>query len=424
MSALYSLFTYATAPWVFVYFLWRSLREPGYRQAFAERLGFGVATPTGGVWVHAVSVGEVRAALPLLEGLLARYPDRPLLLSTVTAGGRLVAEQALAGRATVCYLPLDMPGAVNRFLDRHQPVAGVIIETEIWPNLFRACARRGIPVIIANARLSPRSVRGYRRLLPLLRRTLDEAVTVAAQSAPDADRFMAIGVPPSRTHVVGNLKFDIDIDAGLVRAGGEWRAEQAPGRPVWVAGSTHQGEEQHVLDAHRILLRTHPDALLVLVPRHPARFDEVAEQLSAQGWRWSRRSVQDREAVGREVLLVDTLGELLMFYAGADLAFVGGSLVPIGGHNLLEPVAVGRPTLTGPYNSNSAGVHADLLRAGGLVSVQDGRALGDMLVQLFGDSAERDQLTTAGTRVLDGNRGTVDRLLAMLQPLVATQNAS
>ena len=424
MSALYSLFTYATAPWVFLYFLWRSLREPGYRRALAERLGLGVAAPTGAVWVHAVSVGEVRAALPLLEGLLARYPDKPLLLSTLTAGGRQVAEQALAGRATVCYLPLDLPGAVSRFLARHQPVAGVIIETEIWPNLFRACARRGIPVIIANARLSPRSVRGYRRLRPLLRRTLDEVVTVAAQSAQDRDRFIAIGAPPSRTRVVGNLKFDIEIDAGLVRAGGEWRANQAPGRPVWVAGSTHQGEELQVLQAHRILLQALPDALLVLVPRHPARFDEVAEQLSAQGWRWSRRSVQDVQSTGSEVLLVDTLGELLMFYAGADLAFVGGSLVPIGGHNLLEPVAVGRPTLTGPYNSHSAGVHAELRRAGGLVSVQDGRELGDVLVQLFGDSAGRDQLTAAGMRVLDANRGTVDRLLALLQPLVATQNAS
>lgn len=424
MSALYSLFTYATMPLVLMYFLWRSLREPGYRHALRERLGFYPSAARGAVWVHAVSVGEVRAALPLLEGLLARYPDRPLLLSTVTAGGRQVAEQALAGRGTVCYLPLDLPDAVSRFLDHHQPVAGVIIETEIWPNLFRACARRGISLIIANARLSPRSVRGYRRLLPLLRRTFDEVVTVAAQSAQDVDRFIAIGAPPSRSRMVGNLKFDIEIDAGLVRAGREWRAEQAPGRPVWVAGSTHQGEELQVLQAHRILLQAHPDALLVLVPRHPARFEEVAGQLSAQGWRWARRSVRDAQATGSEVLLVDTLGELLMFYAGADLAFVGGSLVPIGGHNLLEPVAVGRPTLTGPYNSNSAGIYAELSKAGGLLSVQDGRTLGEMLVRLFGDSAEREQMVAASMRVLDANRGTVERLLALLQPLVATKNAS
>lgn len=423
MSAVYVLLTYLTAPLVLAHFLWRSLREPGYREALPERLGFGNAAAQGVIWVHAVSVGEVRAALPLVHALMARLPDRPVLLTTTTAGGRLIAERELGDRVAVRYLPLDIPSAVNRFLDRHQPVAGVIIETEIWPNLFRACARRAIPLLIANARLSAASVRGYRWLKGLLQAPLRTVVTIAAQSEEDAERFLQVGAAPHRTSAPGNLKFDIEIDENVVRAGEQWRSRHAAGRPVWVAGSTHVGEEPHVLQAHRILLETHPDALLVLVPRHPARFGEVAEQLSAQGWRWARRSVQEAEVTDCEVLLVDTLGELLSFYAGADLAFVGGSLVPIGGHNLLEPVAVGRPTLTGPYNSNSASVYAALRDSGGLLNVQDGLELGRRLVQLFGDTAERDRLSTAGQRILDANRGTVGRLLGLLQPLVGTEKA-
>lgn len=416
--AIYSLLVYFAAPLAVAYFAWRSLREPAYREGLAERFGFGLPTPPGTLWLHAVSVGEVRASLPLVEALLAKYPAKPILVTTTTAGGRQVAARTYGKRATVRYLPLDLPGSVGRFLDRHQPAVGVIIETEIWPNLFQACARRGIPLLIANARLSAGSVRRYRRVRPLLRRALAGVAMVAAQSPEDAARFESIGASPERIRVVGNLKFDLKVDAEVVRAGQDWRAAQAHDRPVWVAGSTHEGEELQVLQAHRILLNAQPEALLVLVPRHPARFGSVAELLAAQGWHWVRRSDQRAEAAGSEVLLVDTLGELPMFYAGADLAFVGGSLVPIGGHNLLEPVVVGRPTLTGPCNAHSAGVYADLLREEGLVSVQDGRVLGETLVRLFRDDAERQRLVTAGRRVLAAHRGTVDRLLNTLQTLV------
>ncbi len=417
MSALYSLLVYLAAPFALLYFLWRSLREPTYRDALVERLGLGAAAPSGGVWVHAVSVGEVRAALPLVNALRVRHPDRPLLMTTTTAGGREVAIQALGHRATVRYLPLDLPGAVGRFLDRHQPVAGVIVETEIWPNLFRACASRGVPLLIANARMSEGSERSYRRLQPLLRRSLESVLMIAAQSEEDAARFVRIGAPPERTRVVGNLKFDIEVEQGMILAGRAWRAAGAPGRAVWVAGSTHAGEESEVLRAHRSLLAQRPDALLVLAPRHPARFEEVAALLSTGGWRWQRKSGAASSLGGVEVLLLDTLGELVRFYAAADLAFVGGSLVPIGGHNLLEPVAVGCPTVTGPHNFHSAQVYTELSVAGGLTSVGDGQALGEAVVRLFGNSDERAALSAAGMRVLDANRGAVARLMGILRPV-------
>jgi 3-deoxy-D-manno-octulosonic-acid transferase len=319
-----------------------------------------------------------------------------------------------------------MPGSVRRFFNRVQPRLAVIFETELWPNLYHECGERRIPLVLASARISARSVSRYQRLGSLFRDALSRGTVIAAQAEGDAERFRSLGAAPGSTYVTGNIKFDFSLPIDIAARGQRLRARYAAGRPVWVAGSTHAGEEEMVLQAHRVVMTSHSGALLVLVPRHPPRFNEVADLLNRAGARFVRRS-EDSEGSGApasqaiasaEVLLVDKLGELLDFYAAADVAFVGGSLVPIGGHNLLEPAALGLPVLTGPYNSNSEEIARLLISRGAAEIVHDSTQLGDRVAALLADATERSRIGRQGRDCVDSNRGALAKLLGLIDPLM------
>ncbi len=424
MRLLYICLGYGLAPFLLAASLWRGLRDRSYWQALPERFGFGAAVAAGGLWVHAVSVGEVQAAASLVQALRRRYPELPLTLTTSTPTGRGRATRLFGDEVGVRYLPYDLPGPVRRFLDRVRPRVAIVLETELWPNLFRACERRGVPLVLASARVSERSVRRYRRLGGLVRETLAGRVIVAAQSTADAERFASLGADAARVHVTGNLKFDFELPPETEARGRELRVALGAARPVWVAGSTHEGEEEQVLDAHQRLLPSHPDALLVLVPRHPPRFESVAALLRRRGVAFVTRSSGAAVTTATRVLLVDALGELVNFYAAADVAFVGGSLVPVGGHNLLEPAALARPVVTGPHTASAAPVARLLIEAGAAEVVADGAALAAAVGRLLGDREAALAAGRAGLAAVRDNRGTLARFLALLESLLGARAAT
>ncbi len=402
--------------------LWRGLRDHRYWQGLSERLGFGRALSAPGIWLHAVSLGEMSAAAPLARALRLRFPEIPLLITTATPAGRARAAALFEGIADIRFLPYDAPGAVRRFLERARPRAALIMETELWPNLLRECERGGIPVLLASARLSQKSVSRYRRFGSLFAGVFGKKLLVAAQSAEDAERFKSIGADAERTLVLGNVKFDLEFDDAIVQAGRALRVALAAARPVWIAGSTHPGEEEQLLDAHALLLQSLPRAVLLLAPRHADRFAAVAELLGRRGVGFARRS---RMAGGAQapalpsattVLLVDTVGELGMLYAAADAAFVGGSLVPIGGHNLLEPTALGLPVLTGPSCFNGREIAQLLLARGAALEVKSARELAAALERLLADPRAREQMGVIGRQIIAANRGSVARILALIEP--------
>jgi 3-deoxy-D-manno-octulosonic-acid transferase len=420
MRLVYLLAIYLLAPIAWLALAWRGLRDPSYRQGLTQRFGFGPASAAPAIWVHAVSVGEVQAASELVKELRRRYPNIPLTLTTVTPTGAARARALFAGDVDVRFVPYDLTGSVRRFFDRVQPRLAVILETELWPNLYDECGRREVPLVLASARISPRSVGRYRLLASLFRKTLANGIVIAAQGPADAERFRSIGANPARTHVIGNVKFDLHVAADHRAQGAALRAQHAATqRFVWVAGSTHDGEEQQVLRAHALLRAAGVDALLVLAPRHPPRFDTVAQRLRADGLRIARRSANERADATTDVLLLDTLGELSLYYAAADAAFVGGSLVPIGGHNLLEPAALGIPTLTGPHVFNAEDIAAALVAEGAVACIEDGESLQRALLTLAHDPNERARRGAQGVAVVDRNRGTLERLVALLDPLLS-----
>ena len=419
MRPLYLLAVYVAAP-LHAAMLWiraRAARNPR-APPLSQRFGFGAPIAGAPLWIHAASVGEMQPAAALVKALRARWPSLPILVTAFTPTGAARAA-ALGPDVTVRYLPYDLPGSVRRFLERARPRIAIILETELWPTLYRQCRLRGTPLIIASARLSSRSAGRYRRFAALLRDTLLEAV-VAAQSAQDAERFRAIGAAPARTHVIGNLKFDCALPPDIGARGARLREHYAPARAVWVAGSTHEGEEAAVIAAHRRVRAALPGALLVLAPRHPQRFEGVASLLAAQGMAYVRhsRSPEPAAAAQAAVVLLDTLGELLDFYAAADAAFVGGSLVPVGGHNLLEPAALGRPIATGPHQFNAQEVARLLLECGAARRVRDEAELADCMTGWLRDPGERARAGGRGRAVVTANRGALERLLALITPML------
>ncbi len=390
---------------------------PGRR--LSERFGFGAHIEGAPLWIHAASVGEVQLAATLVRALRERHPSLPILITAFTTTGAARAG-ALGPDLFIRYLPYDLPGAVHRFLDRARPRLAIILETELWPTLYRACRQRNIGLVVANARLSSRSARRYRRFGTLFRTALN-GVQVAAQSVEDAERFRAIGAEPDRTHVIGNLKFDVTLPLDITVRGERLREECAPGRPMWVAGSTHEGEDEQVIAAHNLIRGRLPAAVLVLAPRHPRRFDAVAARLAERNIPYVRHSrAADHQRVGdAAVVLLDTLGELLEFYAAADVAFVGGSLVPVGGHNLLEPAALGRAVATGPYTFNAAQVADVLIECGGARRVRDADSLAACIGAWLRDASERARVGGLGRAAVEANRGALERLMELIEPLLA-----
>jgi 3-deoxy-D-manno-octulosonic-acid transferase len=352
-------------------------------------------------------MGEVQAGAVLVRQLLERFPSYQIVMTTMTTTGAARVKSLFPERVTHCYLPYDLPFAVRGFLDRAKPQLTVILETELWPNLLRECRSRRIPVVVASARISPRTANRYRKLASLFRAALVD-VTIAAQSVADAERFKALGAV--NVQVTGNIKFDIEIP-DAVRAAGSALREKFGKRFVWVAGSTHPGEEQAAIEAHRKLLEQRNDALLVLVPRHPRRFQEVREMLSKCGLRFVSRSSGAPITDHDSIVFVDAMGELLNFYACADIAFVGGSLIPVGGHNLLEPAALGVPVLCCPHMFAAQDMANQLKDAGGLVEVLSAAHLSDELMRLAADAHVRQQLAARASTVLQANRGALRRTL-------------
>jgi 3-deoxy-D-manno-octulosonic-acid transferase len=422
---LYTLLLTLALPFASLVVLWRGIRERSYWHGWAERFGRGAPLPGSGpgLWVHAVSVGEVQAAARLVAALRSRWPGLPLVVTSATPTGRARARAAFDARVEVSYVPYDQPWCVRAALRRFRPALLIVMETEIWPNLLQVCAQERVPVLIASARLSERSATRWARVASLLHPAISSNVTVAAQSAADARRFESLGVPAAHVHIGGNIKFDRGA-APAVRLNGQvLRARYAATRPLWVAGSTHPGEEQAVLAAHAALRAARGDALLVIAPRHRPRFEEVAKLLDANGEAWMRfsaaGSADPTASAGISVLLLDTLGELENFYAAADLAFVGGSLVPIGGHNLLETAALGVPTLTGPYQHNAPDIARLLAAHHALRVVRNEAELVTALLRLMGDAPERARMAEAARATVAENRGALERVLAIVSEGVA-----
>jgi 3-deoxy-D-manno-octulosonic-acid transferase len=415
---LYTLLLYLALPFASLVVALRGLTEREYWRGGWARFGFGPPRAGGGIWVHAVSVGEVQAAAVLIEALRARSPALEITLSCATPTGRARGRALLPG-LDVRYGPYDLPGCVRRCLNGLRPRMLIVLETELWPNLLHATQAAGVPTLIASARVSERSARFYQRLPGLLRASLGAAVWVGAQTEADAQRFIALGVPAQRVAVVGNIKFDRALPPGVLTRGAQLRARYAAGRAVWVAGSTHAGEEPIVLEAHRRLCEAQPRALLILAPRHPQRAEAAAALAAAQGFRCIRRSTES-SADDYQVLLLDTLGELPEFYAAADVAFVGGSLVAIGGHNLLEPAALGLPVLSGPQQFNSPEVARALRGQGALIIVHDAAELAAALTRLLADPQARATQGAAGRAAIAANRGALERLLGLIERLPPT----
>ena len=416
--SLYTLLGWLALPFLPLRLWWRGRREPGYRQRIGERFGRyrdDVPRLAGDVvWIHAVSLGETRAAAPLIERLARDRPEATLLLTHMTATGRDAGRALYGKRVVQAWLPYDTPFAIRAVLARFRPRVGVLMETELWPNLVAHCRDAGVPTFLVNARLSASSAAGYARF-PALSRPLFEALAgVAAQTDDDAARLRALGARD--VEVIGNLKFDIDVPASARALGRELRERIGVERPVFVAASTRDGEETLLLDALGAGDALPDGTLTIVVPRHPQRFDAVAALLAARGVESVRKSSGATVTPATRVLLGDTMGEMFAYYASADVAFVGGSLVPLGGQNLIEPIAIGVPTLVGPHTFNFAEASARAIDAGAAMRVADAPALIAATAALLRDAAARRAMSERAAAFCAKHRGAADRLWTWLAP--------
>lgn len=413
----YSVSIYLLSPIILLRLLYRALRAPAYARRWRERFGF-VAQVNGGktIWLHSVSVGETLAAVPLVKALQQRYPDYRLTVTCMTPTGSERIQAAFGDSVDHYYAPYDMQDSVARFLNRVRPGILIIMETELWPNTIAACASRNIPVILANGRLSAKSAAAYGKIPRLVSPMLQSMSAVVAQHADDGARFTQLGLPPEALAISGNIKFDLHLDSE-VRAKAqslttEWQGENQ--RPVLLAASTHAGEDELILQAYgQIKAALSVAPLLVLVPRHPERFNQVAQLCEQAGFVVVRRSTGEPTAPA-DILLGDTMGELMSFYGACDLAFVGGSLVPTGGHNMIEPAAWGVPVITGTYLFNFAEASRLLIEGGAMVVCEDADNLAEQCIGLFANQQRRTQMGDAARQIAEANRGALDRLLAVI----------
>lgn len=416
MRALYTALVYLVLPLLPLRLWWRGRREPGYREHIGERFGHyarAPMAPTPVLWIHAVSLGETRAAVPLVLRAKRAFPQATILVTHMTATGRAAGRTLFGDRVVQAWLPYDAPFAVRAFLARWRPAAGLIMETELWPNIVAIASGTGVRLFLVNARLSERSARGYARVPALVRPMLTALSGVAAQADADAARLAALG---ARAPVVtGNLKFDVETPANAQALGSELKVRFGGARAIFVAASTRGGEEALILDT--LAARRLPSGTLtVIVPRHPQRFDIVAELLRARGIRFVRRSDNVPVPPDIDVVLGDSIGELHAYYVAADIAFVGGSLLPLGGQNLIEPIAAGCPTIVGPHMFNFADATRNAIAAGAAFEVGDAAALLDAVAALLADPARRERMREAARAFHAAHRGAGDRLWAWLEP--------
>jgi 3-deoxy-D-manno-octulosonic-acid transferase len=415
----YSLAWLAAAPLAVARLAWRSRRQPGYLERLPERFGRYAASPgVPRIWMHAVSVGETRAAALLSEATLRHFPGHQLLLTHMTPTGRATGAELFGAAAEQAWLPYDTAGATRAFLRHFRPRVGVILETEVWPRLLEQARREGVPVVLANGRLSERSARRYARFATWSRWAFSNLAAVAAQTEAEAQRFRALGA--REVEVLGNIKFDLEVPGGMVERGAALRAQLGAGRPVWVAGSTREGEEALLLDA---LAAAPPQALLVIVPRHPHRFDEVEALARARGFEVARRSALGAVPASTRVVIGDTMGEMLAYYAAADVVVMGGSLLDYGSQNLIEACALSRPVIVGPSTFNFEAAADGAIAAGGAVRVADAAAALAEAAALTADASRRQRMGEAGAAFVAGHRGAVERTAAWIAVKAAEANA-
>lgn len=421
----YTLAFYLATPLVWLRLAWRARRQPEYLRHVGERYGFYPPVPPNPlIWLHAVSVGETRAAAPLIDALLREYPRHTLVLTHMTPTGRAAGAETVArheGRVVQAYLPYDLPDACARFLAHFRPQCGLLMETELWPNLIAAAHARGVPLALVNARLSARSARGYARFGALARPAFAALAGVAAQTPADAERLRGLGA--SKVEICGNLKFDVTPADDKLRLGADWK--QALGtRPTWLAASTREGEESAIIDAFDTLRAALPDALLILVPRHPQRFDEVAALLEARGLRYCRRSQNELPDDATQVWLGDSMGEMAAWYAAADLALIGGSLLPFGGQNLIEAAACGCPVLVGPHTFNFAQAAEDAVACGAARRVADAGNAARTAMELLRDREKLGAMREAALVFSRAHRGATARTVALIREISGLRTGS
>lgn len=416
MQRLYTCLLYLIQPLVWLRLLWRSRKAPAYRKRWLERYGFCHGkVKAHGILIHSVSVGETIAAIPLIKALQHRYPHLPITVTTMTPTGSQQVVKSLGNTVSHVYLPYDLPGSIRRFLKQLQPKLVIIMETELWPNLITALYQRHIPLIIANARLSERSAKRYAKLGNAIRRLMPQITHIAAQNQFDAQRFIDLGLPQDHITVTGSIKFDIHLSEQQQQSIADLKAAWSSQRPVWIAASTHHGEDDIILMAHKHLLKSYPDLLLILVPRHPERFASVEKLINDYGLTYQLRSENQVPTPQTQIILGNTMGELIVLYDMADIAFVGGSLVERGGHNPLEPALHHLPIIMGEHTFNFNVICEQLIQANGLWVVQATKDdLSQKISQLLQDNTQRKRVGESAFLVLKHNQGALDRLLNLI----------
>ncbi len=420
MRYIYTFILFLLLPFTLIRLLVLMIRYPAYRSKWTQRLGF-YSEPeitSAVIWVHAVSVGEVEAAVQLIKALQSRYPEHRLVITTVTPTGAELVGRRFADQLTHFYLPYDLPFAVISFLKHIRPDVAVIMETEIWPNIYHFSNISSIPVLLVNARISDNSYRGYSRIKRFTGETLRKTTMVVAQSTLDGERFLALGCETNKLKVVGNLKYDLEVRNDLRQKAKKLRSDYFAGRSVWIAASTHEGEEESVLSVHRKLLSINSGAVLILAPRHPQRFEKVYNNCIESGLKVTRKSDSVDFGQDANVFLLDSLGDLQLYYAVADLAFVGGSLVQVGGHNLLEPASVGTALVTGPHAFNFKDVVEKFRTADALQMVQDAQELEEKVLFLLASPENRKLMSDNALRVLEENRGGTEQTVELISECI------
>jgi len=415
---IYSSLLYLLTPVYLLYLYWRGRRAPAYRDRIAERFGFyDIEIEANPIWIHAVSVGEAQAALPLIQKLKEQFPDHPILVTTTTPTGSTRIKETLGDEVHHVYVPYDVPYAVGRFIEKMKPSVAILMETEIWPNIIYACNEAEIPVVLANARMSKRSAKGYRKLGKFMRDVMSHIDLIAAQSQSDGARLISLGARTDAVHITGSVKFDMHLPASIKEQGEVLRRDWGVDRSIWIAASTRQGEDEQILDAFAQVCHARPEVLLVLVPRHPERFDSVAALCEKRGFTIQRRSAHQPCSRDIDIYFGDTMGDLTLMYAASDVAFVGGSLVQTGGQNPIEAAALGLPVIMGSSLYNFSEVTRMLRECEALEVINDSEELAATVLGYFDDPALRTQRAENAYAVVQRNRGAMERLLKLIDDL-------
>ena len=415
----YVIVTYLMLPLILIHLLYKSLGDGNYLRRIKERFGFnGNPLNEEIIWVHAVSYGEVKAASPLVDQLIKYYPNKQILLTTYTPTGSALIKDLFGDTVRHVYLPYDLNGPVVRFFKWAKPEISIIIETELWPNFFHYCGKFNTPLVLASACISDKSIKLYRILLGLFQDTVAHGIVVGAQTEEEAKKFISMGASETRTFVTGNIKFDYLMPEGLVEKGKKFKKELALNRTIWVAGSTHSKEEKTILKAHERILEIFPDVLLIIAPRRPERFQLVRNLIDKKGFSYVLRSQSIQIPKTTQVMLADTLGELPMYYSASSVSFVGGSLFKTGGHNLLEPASLNTPIITGPILYGVEEIAKKLQAKNALEIIHNAEELSKIVCHLLLDSERHQKMTREAKKVVDENKGALQKLLKLIVPLL------